>query len=613
MDSTFHQLLKDNAQNTDGTGKSEDLNDILSKYNELVSRDAYTFNRDKTMSQSSYSYMANVLVGKPLSPTEAKDPKKVQANAIENRVRMEKLFNNADMQMAGYFINQSSDMYHIMDEIESICAYMYQLDEAINVLRDNVLNNEQCVTDLPFDITFDGIDPEKSAGYAKTVAEAWNDAKMKQKLNDHIAPSTIKFGKYFVMTIPYSEIGVKMLDKNINRTQSLFNFGGSGYTDIGLKESTEVPVDESYNICMENVDTLLENLYNECESIHSLGDMETIKHNIKYNIENITISEAETPPNITGISEGVFDGLSDDLKKEVEAAIKRNNKIFNINYQSASKKENENKRFTDATVDMESINNIPGSFNKLIDPRCIVPIKIFDHTIGYYYFENYDYTRGNTSITDIMSNRMNFNDQNMVIDNLVGSILKKLKYGDILKSDNDFKSMIMNCILYAERRNNPIRIKFVPCEYITEFKTNCDPDGNGQPVLLKALVFARLYISMLLFGITSVITKSTDTEFYYLKEGALSSTYQDQVADIIEQFRNSNVDITNILNGNLLHGNRAINKRYFMSTGTQDIKPFEVEVVGGQQIDLHTEFMNDLKKMAIGATGVPSVAVDYMD
>ena len=158
-----------------------------------------------------------------------------------------------------------------------------------------------------------------------------------------------------------------------------------------------------------------------------------------------------------------------------------------------------------------------------------------------------------------------------------------------------------------------MRIKFVPCEYVTEFKTNCDENGNGQPTLLKSLIFARLYISLLLFNLTAIFTKSTDTEFYYLKENAITPSFQDQVADIIEQFRNSNIDISSILNGNLMQGNRAINKRYFMSTGTSDQKPFDVDVVSGQSIDIHNDLMTDLKKMAIGATGVPSVAVDYME
>ena len=50
-----------------------------------------------------------------------------------------------------------------------------------------------------------------------------------------------------------------------------------------------------------------------------------------------------------------------------------------------------------------------------------------------------------------------------------------------------------------------------------------------------------------------------------------------------------------------------------MSTGTQDVRPFDVEVVSGQQVDIHNDLLQDLKKMAIGATGVPSVAVDSVD
>ena len=50
-----------------------------------------------------------------------------------------------------------------------------------------------------------------------------------------------------------------------------------------------------------------------------------------------------------------------------------------------------------------------------------------------------------------------------------------------------------------------------------------------------------------------------------------------------------------------------------MSTGTNDIKPFEVELMSGQNVDTHTEFLNDLKKMAISSTGIPSVGVDLVD
>ena len=56
--------------------------------------------------------------------------------------------------------------------------------------------------------------------------------------------------------------------------------------------------------------------------------------------------------------------------------------------------------------------------------RQLIPIKIFDFVIGYYYFENYDFAKMGTSVSDIMSNQMNFNQRNMVIDGIVDSVLK---------------------------------------------------------------------------------------------------------------------------------------------------------------------------------------------
>lgn len=611
LDSTFSQLMRDTRASLNGVDRSNDINSIMNRYNELINQDTYNFNKNKTISQSSYSYMANMLVGKPLTDSEKKDKKKLAQHEAANRQRLEELFTNGDMMMAGHFLSQSSDTYHILDEVESVCAYMYQLDEAIMVLRDNVLNNEQSISDLPFDITFDGIEPSKASEYIKTVTDTVVGCGFKGQLNEHIVPKAIKFGKYYVLSIPYSEIGSKMLNQSTNQTKSMFNFGGAGYTDIGVGESTET--DTGFDACMESVNTILDGIYeNNEETLRKYGSKDNIVNTIKYNLENITISEAPTPPNITGISEATFMNMKDDLKKEVEAALKNNEKLFNSTLKYG--KQTPDKQYSsDGTVDLSSSESIPGCYIKLVDPRQMVPIKIFDHKIGYYYFENYDYSRMGTSITDILTNRINFNDQNMIIDNLVGTILKRLKYGELLEADNDFKSLILNCVLYAERRNNPMRIKFVPCEYVTEFKTNCDENGNGQPTLLKSLIFARLYISLLLFNLTAIFTKSTDTEFYYLKENAITPSFQDQVADIIEQFRNSNIDISSILNGNLMQGNRAINKRYFMSTGTSDQKPFDVDVVSGQSIDIHNDLMTDLKKMAIGATGVPSVAVDYME
>ena len=621
LDSVLHELLDDNDATLTGVRRDTEVNKIHSRFNELIRNDSYSVMKSKSSNQSTYDYLVNALIGRHdpnfdnnLNSKNLTDSQK----EIMKRAQLENIFSTTDMNAAAMFLNGSSDVMHICDEVESVCAYMYQLDEAINILRDNVLNNEQVIRDFPFDITFDTVD-DKSVQYVKTVKDALNDVNYNQKLNDHAVPKTIKFGRYYMMIIPYSEIGTKMLSSRVNQTHNIFSI----YTAESATESnTQIPITENveYTSILEGVSELLDNVYENTDpsTLKKFGLQDSYKKVIEYNLQNILVSDENTPPNVTGISESLFDTMTDDLKGKVKNAIIRSNRLAMggnglVNPFNMKDIKDEDKHFSDSTIDTSQLSETPGCYIRMVDPRQLVPIKIFDFVLGYYYFENYDYARMGTSITDILSNQINFQDHNLVIDNIVSGVLKNLKYGDILRGDNNFKAMILNCIFYAERRNNPIRIKFVPTEYIVEFKTNCDQDDNGQPVLLRSLVFARLYTSLLLFMVTTLITKSTDTEFYYLKESALSQSYEDQVADIIEQFRNSNVDISQVLSGDLMHGNRAINKRYFMSVGTADQKPFDVEVVSGQNVDTHNEFLTDLKKMAIGATGVPAVAVDYMD
>lgn len=50
-----------------------------------------------------------------------------------------------------------------------------------------------------------------------------------------------------------------------------------------------------------------------------------------------------------------------------------------------------------------------------------------------------------------------------------------------------------------------------------------------------------------------------------------------------------------------------------MNAGISGDRPFDMEVVSGQQIDIHNDFLTDLRKMAIGASGVPSAVIDLLD
>lgn len=657
-------------------GRAEEILNIHNRYNDLIQKDYQGIRSSKDPNDSTYDYITNAILGnnRNYSSDEKNFKKKgfttgnkAQDDLLKNG-QLDRLFTMGDTQVASYFLSSANDICHIYDEIDSVCGYFYQLEEAILITRDNVLRAEQVNEDISMDIDFPGV-TEDTSSYISIVKKALQYQNISVKIRDHIAPKAIKYGNYYIMVIPYSEIGGKLLALNSN--------AGTGYGGYPYYESTDTHAifseENSGNInsCMESVTALFESLEPEPSSTLPRDVQEkvdTIKENLKYiyvcedasapdieglgthkkldkhitdgilkaiekankdldsNAPEVKMSRAKVSVNTTFDKEGPKDIVKDlkDLDNRPEIGSIGDNKTLN-KLASESKPESIGTptdtlgttfmgNVSDITPnDLKHSEDMLGCHIKLVDPRQLVPIKIFDYIIGYYYFENYDFSKMGTNITDIMNNQINFSQRSVVIDGIVDSVLKNLKYGDILKGDNQLRSMILNCILYAEKRDDPIRIKFVRPDYIIPWKTNLDEHDNGQPVMLRSLLYARLYTSLMLFFTTAIITKSTDTEFYYLKESALDGQINNQISDLMDQMEDSNIDPIQIANGNILHGNRAINKRYYLNMGTSEIKPFEMDVVSGQNIDIHSEFMTDLRKMAIGATSVPAVMTDYVD
>lgn len=582
-------------------GESSDRQDELSKLHnhflQLVRQDTQNVNRQKSPNQSTYNYIASALTGHRNIPAQ-----KDSVSDAELKRQLEKLFAGGDSEISSYFMNNGLDNMHIYDEIDSICAYMYQLDEAIDTIRDNVLASEQVSEGISMDIKFEGMTDEETTDYKQTIKDMFRNEGLTRKLKSHVIKKAVKYGIDYIMIIPYSDTSDKL--QNIR--------GGFGMTEnVSLFESAETGKESEYTLesALEDVAKILDidkkdGKNGEKEEKDNQFLFETISNNLK----TITVCENSEPPNISGFSYSKMANMDEHIFKEVTKAMKDAHKDMN---QTVGKKGT--KEHADGLIDKNALDGIKGCYIKIVDPRQMRPIKIFDYTIGYYYLENYDYSSMGTTLTDLMSNTMHFDQKTQTVDRLVDSVLGKLKYGDVLAGDNQFRSLILNCLLYAERRDNPVRIKFVSNEYVIPYQTNMDENGNGQPVLLRSLFFARLYISLLLFYITAIVTKSTDSEFYYLRENSLDPRYENQVTDVMDQLQQCNVDPISIAQGQLLNSTKAINKRYFMSLGTSGEKAFDVDVMSGQQIDINTEFLTDIKKMAISSTGVPSVMIDMVD
>lgn len=566
-----------NRNNTMIGGNDEkrdaEVNKIISDVRNLVTSDTITTRTNKPAGTSSYEYIVGSMTG---GVKRDKDGKKVSPTIAQNNM-FDNIFSK-DSNVAAMFLNSNSSYVTICDEIESVCGFMFQLNDAIDIIRDNVLACEQVNEDISMEFSFGATtEQDDSRSAENTIRSIGKKYKLNNKLRDHIVPNGVKYGNYYVLTIPYTEI-MQMIAKG-----------------AGVRESVEQQV--TLESCID-IEKLKELKFEDSESMNPI--LETITDNLG----RISICESEQQFGSHIPSSLV--SFSDNTNKIFKDIVTRGNKQGEKNNTN-----HEQELLNDAVKDIDNLSAIPGCHIELVDPRKIVPVKILDHVIGYYYFDNYDYTQMGSSITDIMSNRINHNDRNMIIDNVVNNILGTLRYGDLLQSNNDFRSLILNSLLYKERVNNPIRVRFIPPQYVTHFKTNVDEDGNGRPVLLRSLFYARLYTTLLLFNFSTILTKSTDTEFYYLNESAISAKYTNRISEFQEQLQMSSIDPSQIISGDILHGNSAIIKRHFLPKGSNGEKLFDMEVVSGQSVDIHSEFMQDLKNSAISSTGVPAVMVDY--
>lgn len=584
----------------DSVGRREQQARMHNRFLDLVQKDVQSVSRQKSPSQSTYDYIASALTGRSIE--NADDPKeKAQVRDLFNR-----LLSSSDSEIASYFMSNGMSNMHIYDEIDSICAYMYQLDEAVDIIAEGILAAEQVSEGISMDVRFEGMIESATAEYREVIMDMFRNEGMTRKLKSHTIKKMVKYGLSFIMVVPYSEISTKL--NNLR--------GGFGTQEnVSLFESASESTKTEYTLesAKQDVATILDipqtKGQTKVQQENAVSpELQRAYEMICENLESISVCENNEPPNIAGMDYQSLSGMDANIVKAIDKAMKDSRKGM-----KGVKPEKGTKEYTDGLIDEKDLEGIKGCYHKVVDPRQMKAIKIFDYTIGYYYFENYDYQYTGTTITDMLSNTMVFDQRTQAVDRLVDSVIGKLKYGDVVKGDKQFRNLILNCLMYTERRDNPIRIKFVPNEYVIEFKTNLDEHENGQPVLLRSLFFARLYISMLLFYVSAVVTKSTDSEFYYLRENALDPNYENQVTDVMDQLQQCNFDPISVANGQILNATKAINKKYFMSVGTAGEKLFDIDVMSGQQIDINNEFLTTIKKMAISSTGVSSLAIDTMD
>ncbi len=632
INGTMDALYRSTYMSNPGQGKDlENLNDkINSSIDKIVRRNEDT--HGLTSITNLYSRIADT------GSKESDNSKVISAD-------LEKMFETGLMtdDLYGMFMSNAY-LRELDNEIDTVCKYMPELEEALDVQRDCVLSADH------FSKDFLSIETPNSGIEQTLFSERIKDLKKKYDLLplvEEIYSDTSKYGEKFIYRVPYSTAIGKLLATKPNTSLVM--------PSRGLNESAnDDNTDSMFMLSMNKTSCSIYNEQQEFQNDSASVITESVRHKDGRDITTISsnniLSDNETF-NIgieickSGIIESAvyeYKDSSEKLSKFTEQSLAN---IHDHEVETLNEAKNKNIEakgninMPKNTVDTRYLSNdgligaeakpervkVNGCVIKSIERDRIIPIYIEKMCLGYYYFEirsveNTDTFMGFSSLFgDPMTNMRNGSDRspfNCVDterqDNTikyVASQLSKFIDKQFVNANSDLSKEIYMILKYNDLFNTPsmemIKVTFIPPEDIVHFYFKQDPKTHrGISDLEKGFIPAKIYSSLYITAAIGNLTRGYDKRVYYVKQ-SVDTNIAKTLLTTISQIKQSNFGIRQFQNiNNVLNITGRFND-FVIPTNASGEAPVQFEVMPGQEVNVPTELMEQLKSMAVNSTGIP--------
>lgn len=577
----FKSLLgKISGQNDDVQARETELN-ILSKTIDDVIRDEIS-DISKVTGEDVTTFLY-----KTLSQDE-----RMQSQMMKN---INDIFNaDQNQSIASLMFDKQNNKNILLEELDVITSYVHQLKEAVNATRDAIVTSDDIGRQMSRNITFAN-QPQDSPEVKNAmmqIEQMEEDLKLHHKIKNHIVPKTLEFGDFYVYTAPYSELikDFKENEKRNNTTQF-----------SSVYESAHEYTNEDFN------------QYKPIISGGTTGLKKTMDEYLKdisvENTSNLIVDDLVNVEEVAAMESGSFYTSNPEFSKQVEGILKKNNKTSNQTAGEAVIDSNDKNEYAD----------VIGCHIRLIDPRRLVEVKILDKVIGYYYVIDTGVKVNKLSFTQSVklnlatAGSMQKEDLegkfvHMIADKVVKAMDKKY-----LENNAKFKELIVNALLYEDLYKRKIKFQFISVDYITKFTIDEDINGDGQSILINSLFYAKLYLYLLIFKVLSILTKSNDQKYHYVKSSGIDKETANSTQAVARAIKENEMNFKDLMNYGTAINKISKAKDAWVPTGTQGDRPIETDILSGQDIQLNTELMETLITNAINSTGVPSVIMSYIN
>ena len=514
-----------------------------------------------------------------------------QKNSSEG---LESIFLSGDGNIFSTFEERFRNKALLFSDLEIISEQLVELTEAINTTRDDIVSADDVGAEISRSLSF-SVDDKDDDKYDEIITEVKKQEEI-HKLNyiirEHIVPKTLKYGEYYVYIIPESKLYENAQKKKMELTN-----GAAMESTTAKSFIDSLKADKSMNV----------------QKDLKADDM------ISYVSENIKINNTDLPlpivenNTLTGAMKDLaqFNNLSNMLKNAKGKTKKDNNGINK--YSSLG--------FSDGvkSLKMDDWESTKGCYIKLLDPKKVIPVKLMNYTIGYYYLHDAELDVANhhcnhghrfSNVVDSITNK-SANQQNLIAD-IADAVVRSFGK-DYLNDNMEFKELIINSSLYNDMYKKKLHYQFIPGDNICRFSINEDENGNGQSMIYKSLFYAKLYLSLLVFNMITYLTKSQDTIVTYVKTSGIDKNMINKTMDVARQWKSKQIGIGDLMDYSSIYSKIGTGRDLFIPEGESGERGLSWDVIQGQDINMQNELMEQLKESYINGTGVPSVIMNYIN
>ncbi len=575
--------LLDTASNSDTVNRDKELNKYMDTIEDIIASDY------KKMSVYSSEDLSRFLVNF-LNNDTSKEGTGFDLSQIED------VFENESNGLLQQFQTQFQNQLAILEDLNMITSQFNELQEAIDITRDSILSADDQSNTVSREFVFaTKTDGRDDSSYASTVEAMEKEHKLLKRIKSHIVPNTLRYGKYYAYVVPYNYVFTKHANRvnsgvGESTTQSVLESTLVDFPHVG--KATTDSISDSY------VKEVFEHLGVEQNKINS-RERKNAKDALTRVLEGITVDNSDlTLP----IMENV---------QEVEALMQ---------IKKATVNKSTKPKASDGVVDTGKIDNDfgeqQGCFVKLIDPRKIIPVRVLEQTVGYYYIHEEAIAKSRTPFTSTFNNNMAGNFNNHKEDDFITKIAERIvKSFDkpFLEKNSKFKKTIAAAIMHNDIYKKNIRFQFIPAEYMTEFKVNEDENDEGTSILFGSIFYAKLYLSLLLFNMMTIISKSNDQRLYYVHTSGVEKGVANKIQSAARQIKSREINYTDLFNYRSMVSKVGAGRDAYIPVGTDSRQGITFDILAGQDVELYSELMTQLKTSAINSTGVPSVIMNYVN